>query len=89
MTRPTRTVVMLLEGFHIVALVTGAPLALLGIVMVLHVLEEVFVQPEERAAAMVALVASAREPDEVEDAVTRLLEPVVPPQARVPVGGRR
>jgi hypothetical protein len=79
---------MLLEGLQIVALVAGAPLVLFGVILLLHVLEEEVVQPEERAAALEALVASPREPDEVEDAVSELLAHVAP-SGRVPVGGGR
>ena len=68
----------MIEGFAIAGLVLGFPVGLFTLVMALDRFETSFVQPDERAAALVELVTSNREPDEVELVAAQLLAPVVP-----------
>jgi hypothetical protein len=68
----------MLEGLAVAALVFAFPAALLALVMGLDRFESAYVRPEERAASLVELVMSSREPDEVEEAAAELLAPVVP-----------
>jgi hypothetical protein len=68
----------MIEGLAIVGLVAGFPVGLFALVLALDRFEMSFVQPDERAAALVELVTSNREPDEVELVAAQLLAPVVP-----------
>ena len=68
----------MIEGFAIIGLVAGFPVGLFGLVVALDRFETSFVQPDERAAALVELVSSNRGPDEVELVAAQLLAPVVP-----------
>ena len=53
------------------------PLLLFGLLMLLSRLEALLVQRDERAEEVERLLVSAREPDEIEAVVARMLEGVV------------
>jgi len=55
-----------------------SPIGFFGLLMALGWLEERFVQPDSRAATITGLLERAHTPDEIEDAVSRLLASVVP-----------
>jgi hypothetical protein len=67
----------MIEGIAVAALVVGFPAGLFAFVLLLDRFESAFVQPDERAAALVDLVRSSREPEEVEHAAAEMLATVV------------
>ncbi len=69
------------------ALVLGVPALLLGVLLLLERLEAWMLRPDERAAAVAALLARVEHPEEVEVEVARLLSTVGGP-ARRPAGVR-
>ena len=66
------------EAITIIVLVLSFPVALLAVLMGLDRFEASFVQPDERAAAVAELIASAREPEEVEHATVQMLAHALP-----------
>ena len=75
----------MLEGLAVVGLVLAFPAGLLALVLALDRFESSFVRPDERAATVVELISSSREPDEVEEAATELFAPVIPAGERLGV----
>lgn len=58
------------------AAVVGVPALLLGVLLLLERLEAWMLRPDERAAAVAALLARVEHPEEVENEVARLLATV-------------
>jgi hypothetical protein len=68
----------MIEGIAVAGLVVGTPAALLALMVALDRFEASYVQPNERAAVLADLVASSRDPDEIEQAVAQLLASAAP-----------